>query len=106
MKNKFYSNRGVPRNKKPLKNIVYKVEVSQLKSTAPVEEYEEYKFKELGYLVLYWWYEEKEPITNFHGFITVEQLKDLIGSKQYAKFCQGKREFIIQRRINNKNLKK
>jgi len=103
MSNKSYANRGVPRNKKPLKNIVYRIELSQLKSDINKEDYEKYKFKDLGYLVLYWNYEEKNPMNNFHGFITIEELKNLIGIKQYAKFCQGKREFICQRRINGKN---
>jgi len=45
---KYYANKGVARNKKPLKNIVYEIELSQLKSETDVASYEKYKFKELG----------------------------------------------------------
>lgn len=109
-KNKAFANRGVPRNKKPLKNIVYQIEVSQLKSSLISEEkekYAQYKYKEEGYLILYWWYESKNPMRNWHGFITPDELKELIGSKQWGKFVnQGKREFVIQRRENGKNIPK
>ena len=67
-------------------------------------EYSKYKFKELGYLVLYWWYQEQNAIKNWHGFITPEDLKERIGENQYAKLCQGKRTFIIQRRKDGKNV--
>lgn len=103
-KSKYFANRGVARNKKPLKNLVYQITLSQLKPNEDKESYEKYKFKDLGYLVLKWHYETKNPIINFHGFITPIYLKELIGEKQYAKFCQGKREFIIQRRIDGKNI--
>lgn len=90
--------------KKPLNNIVYQIELSQLKPDTDKTKYEKYKFKELGYLVLYWWEEEKDPIRNWHGFTTPDFLKELLGAKQYSKFCQGKRTFIVQRRINGNNL--
>lgn len=106
MGNKYYANKGVERNKKPLKNIVYEIELSQLKLDTDKTQYEKYKFKELGYLVLLWWYEQKNPTKNWHGFITPDYLKELLGVKQYAKFCQGKRNFIIQRRIDGKNIPK
>lgn len=102
---KVIVNLGVERNKKPLKNIVYEVELSQLKNTANIESYEKYKFKDLGYIVFYWYYQSKNYIKNFHGFITIDELKKFIGNDQYSKFCQGKRVFIIQRRINKKNIK-
>jgi len=113
--NKYYANRGVERNKKPLQNKVYKIELSQLKGVKPEdleskkEEYAKYKFKELGFLVLYWQYEKflnKHRSWNFHGYITPEDLKKKLGDKQWAKFCQGKREFTIQRRVDGKNVKK
>ena len=105
MKSKYYANRGVERNKKPLKNIVYKVEVIQLENGANGEDYEKYKFKEEGYLSLLWGY-QSEKTRNWHGFITPSELKEHIGEKQWAKFCNGKREFIIQRRINGGNVPK
>lgn len=114
--NKYYANRGVERNKKPLQNIVYMIELSQLEKVKPEkleeekERYAKYKFKELGYLVLNWQYEKdlNKPRShwNWHGFITPEDLKKKLGDKQWAKFCQGKREFIIQRRVDGKNIKK
>jgi len=100
---KRYKNKGVRRNKKPLKNIIYKVEVIQLKDPTDYERYEQYKFKDEGYLVLSYQYQNDSAMLS-HGFITVEYLRELIGEKQYSKFCQGKREFIIQRRIDNKNI--
>lgn len=111
---KVHANKGVERNKKPLQNIVYRIEVSKNPDNLSEEEskkYEKYKFKEEGYLVLNWEY-QKEFNKNggrsmkWHGFITPEDLKDLLGNKQWAKFCSGKREFIIQRRIDGKNVKK
>jgi len=106
MKDKYYANKGVARNKKPLRNIVYEIELSQLKSDTDKTQYEKYKFKELGYLVLHWWHEEKNSTKNWHGFVTPDYLKELLGAKQYAKFCQGKRNFIIQRRIDGNNITK
>ena len=99
--NKQYANKGVRCNKKPLKNIVYKVLVTQILN--PSTYMEQFRFKDLGWLLLHWKY-ENDRIWCQHGFITIDYLKQLIGERQYAKFCQGKREFIIQRRVNNKNL--
>ncbi len=115
VEDKYFANRGVERNKKPLQNKVYFIELSQLKGVKPEEleskkeEYAKYKFKELGYLVLNWQYEKllnKHKSWNWHGFITPEDLKERLGDKQWAKFCQGKREFVIQRRVDGKNIKK
>jgi hypothetical protein len=112
--NKYFANKGVERNKKPLKNIVYEVEITKLNKGGKelTEEdklkYAKYKFKEEGYLCLYYWYGtfNRNTITNLHGFITPEELKKIIGEKQWAKFCQGKRIFVIQRRVDGKNVKK
>ncbi len=115
MENNYYANRGVERNKKPLQNKVYMIEFSQLKSVDPdkLEEtelkYAKYKFKDEGYLVLNWQYEKdynKHGSWYFHGYITPESLKERLGQKQWDKFCQGKRVFIIQRRIDGKNISK
>lgn len=106
---KYFANRGVERNKHPIANIVYKIEISQLQNVVDKTGYEKYKFKDLGYLYLYWT-KNKATKGEFnwygHGFITIEELKSRIGEKQYCKFCQGKREFIIQRRINGRNIAK
>ena len=105
-KEKYFANRGVNRTKSPIANIRYKIEIiSELKNKTNEKDYEKYKFKDLGYLTLLW-NKSKSEIWSWHGFITVEELKDKIGTKQYSKFCQGKREFIIQRRIDGKNTKK
>lgn len=103
-KSTYYANRGVKRNKRPLKNIVYVVEVSQLKPGADLEYFEKFKYKEEGYLVLNWYYESKDPMINFHGFITPDDLKKLIGDEQWRKFGLGKRKFVVQRRVNGKNI--
>lgn len=101
---KYFANRGLPRNKKPIANIVYKIEISNQKDLG--EEYEKYLFKDLGYLILNWTKNKAkngEYQWNWHGYITIDELKEKIGDKQYSKFCQGKREFIIQRRVDGKN---
>jgi hypothetical protein len=109
---KYYANRGVERNKKPLSNIIYEIKIiknfANIKNGIDLEEYAKYKFKDLGYLVLSWGYEKrfKNIGLSWHGFITPEELKEKIGEKQWPKFCQGKRRFIIQRRIDGKNIKK
>lgn len=100
----FYANRGVKRNQRPLKNIVYVVEVHQLKPDADLAYFEKFKYKDEGYLVLNWYYESKDPIWNFHGFVTTDDLKERLGLKQWKKFGEGKRTFIIQRRIDGKNI--
>ncbi|MEK6828511.1 MAG: hypothetical protein AABY15_00060 [Nanoarchaeota archaeon] len=114
MMSKVHANRGVERNKKPLQNIVYKIEVSKNPDNLSEEEkknYEKYRFKEEGYLVLLWKLQKEfnkdgGRSMNWHGFITPDDLKERLGQKQWAKFCSGKREFIIQRRADGKNVKK
>lgn len=103
---KIFANAGVERNKSPLRNKIYTVDVLPLKSNVNPEQYEQYKFKDQGYLVLNWAYEGKNQPTYIHGFITPEELRLRIGEKQYSKFCQGKRTFIIQRRENGRNVPK
>ncbi len=107
-KSKYFANRGVERHKHPIANIIYKVEISQLKDDTDITQFEKYKFKDLGYLTLLWTKHKADKNDqfqwNWHGFITVDELKERIGEKQYCKFCQGKREFIIQRRINGTNV--
>lgn len=99
----FYKNRGVERNKTPLKNKVYWVEVSKLKDNVDLEEWEPYKYED-GYLILLWAYQNDDH-RNWHGPVTPDELKELLGN-QWSKFRQGRREFIIQRRFDGKNIKK
>jgi hypothetical protein len=112
MKNKYYANIGVERNKKPLQNIIIIVEVKPMRNDVSEEtksEYEKYKFKDLGYITWSSGREQEYNKHNFigwHGFITPEDLKLRLGEKQWAKFCQGKRKFVIQRRIDGKNISK
>lgn len=88
-KNKYFANKGLKRNKKPLKNIIYKFE-------SPL-------YNEAIYYC-YWKYQSINMIWISKGVMTEDEIKEIIGEKQWSKFCQGKREFIIQRRINNKNI--
>ncbi len=100
----YYANKGVPRNKRPLKNLRYLIQISQLRADIDKTGWEQYKFKDLGYLVLSWGYENGIGLF-WHGPITPDKVKELIGVKQWAKFCgEGKRDFIIQRRIDGKNI--
>jgi len=105
---KEHANRGVARNKKPLTNLVYTVELSWgNRHGGPGYDanpkYLKYKFKDLGYLILSWGYEGRD-MNYWHGLITPEELKTLIGDEQWRKFCNGKRQFIVQRRIDGKNI--
>lgn len=105
-KDKYFANKGIQRNKKPIANLIYKVELVRLKESVNAADFEAFKFKDLGYISLLWTKRKADKSGNFqwnfHGFITPIQLKERIGVKQWAKFCEGKREFIIQRRINKK----
>ena len=86
----YFKNRGVKRNKKPLSNIHYKVK-------EPIN----------GKFEVQYCY-QKQSIFTLLGFYNFDDLKELfktkIGIKQWSKFRQGKRYFIVQRRINNKNI--
>ena len=100
----YYANRGVARNKRPLKNIVYVVNISKLSPVVDEQKYEQFRWRDEGFLILSWYFQEPDPIQNWHGFITPEDLKTLLGQTQWAKFTQGKRLFIEQRRENGRNL--
>lgn len=109
---KIHANSGIKRNKKPLQNIVYRVvilnELKDCNLDSPLNKSEEFLLKDTGYLVLYSQYEKQldiKPNTwNFHGFITPDKLKEILGLKQWSKFRQGQRIFTIQRRNDGKNL--
>lgn len=106
-KGKIIANKGVERNKKPLKNLIFNIEIVKELDEGFTDgiDYEPFKFKDLGYLFLYWKFQNDTGF-NFHGTITPDELKKCIGEKQWSKFCQGKREFIIQRRVNGNNIPK
>lgn len=104
---KVIINRGVERNKKPLQNIVYKIELYKFDPLP--DDYAPYMFKNEGVISLCWQYERdlnKFGSWNFHGYITPDQLKERIGAKQWQKFCEGKRQFTVQRRVDGKNVKR
>jgi hypothetical protein len=105
---KYHANKGVERNKKPLKNIVYLITLLEelknkhLLSPAEALKFDKYKFAD-QFLVFHWKYQGAEYF-NTDGFITPDALKSKLGTKQWSKFCQGQREFIIQRRVDGKNI--
>lgn len=92
---KHHANAGVKRNKKPLPNILYKIEVKQLREGTDLSLYEKYKFKDSGYIFILWKY-QGNSMWFYHGLATIQDLKETLGIEQYSKFCQGKREFIQQ----------
>lgn len=110
----YYANCGVERNKKHLRNIEYRIDIIECGiDRDPKEfkaEYAQYWFKDFGALVLSSRLEDSSmrPDEGFgwHGFVTPEYVKGLLGETQWSKFCQGKRRFVQQRRINGKNVKK
>lgn len=65
-------------------NITYKVEIQQLKPEINKAEFEQYKFKDRGYLVLYS-KSKGEGSWSFHGFITLEDIKIKLGIKAYSQ---------------------
>lgn len=81
--------------KKKITYTIYKVEHAQLKPAVNPDGYNEYKF-DSGYLVLYYKNNKNDSFT-YYGFITPQQLKEKLGEKQYSKFCQGKREFTLNK---------
>lgn len=99
---------GVERNKKPLQNKVYKIEEVDSRDAGKIWVVE----GRLGH-------ERQDGSKSFHGrmwchsgiYSTIGELKDwfipIFGEKQWAKFKgQGKREFVLQRRVGGKNIKK
>lgn len=95
---KYHANKGVARNKKPLQNVVYKIVPVPLDS---------YNIPNRWYV--FWQYQKafnREP--NCMNWdvkrYSKEDIKKLLSEKQYNKFCQGQELFIVQRRINGKNV--
>lgn len=75
--------------------VYLKIEVLKLdKNMEGIKDYEPYKFKEFGYLVLYILNTETGK-WQCNDFITVDDLKKLIGRK-YNRLFHGEREFIIE----------
>lgn len=87
-----HANRGVARNKRPLQNIVYKIETNKA-----------------GAFVLLWTYERDHNRKNggfwyFHGTVTEEEIRLRLTPRQWSKFRQGERTFIRQRRVDGRNI--
>lgn len=90
---KTFANRGVERNKKPLQNILYR--------------FEEHKKDGITYYIMLWGHERdlnKNGSWNFHGKVSEDEIKARIGVNGWAKFRQGKRDFIKHRRIDGRNI--
>lgn len=110
---KYFANRGVARNKSRLPNLRIKVEIrkelSDMSDEDLIERYRDYKFKDEGYINVLWTksldYKGQEPVWNLGTSVNVLKLKEILGTKRWSKFCQGKREFIIQRRVDGRNVK-
>lgn len=88
-KDKVFANRGIPRNKKPLQNIIFWITEKE------TEIYLEWQYEKLY---------NQYPQKNFSGKIDEMYLKNWLSEKQWMKFRNGEREFIIQRRVNGKNI--
>ena len=53
-KEKYFANKGLNRNKSSIANIRYKIEIlEKLQEGTDTKNFEQYKFKDEGYLVLY-----------------------------------------------------
>lgn len=81
--------------KKKLTYRKYKVEIGQLSPTVDdVSKFEPYKYKD-GYIIVFWSNNKGSGSWGWKGFTTPDELKTMLGEKQYKKFCEGKREFIL-----------
>ena len=90
---KIHANRGVERNKKPLQNILYKIENRTVND-------------ELKH-ILYWAYVKdfhRHEIWFLHDYVESEGIRARLSAKQWCKFCRGDRNFVIQRRVNGRNV--
>lgn len=90
---KVHANRGVARNKKPLQNILYKIDDHQVGETTQH--------------ILYWAYEKdfyRYSTWFWHGIVSPEQIKGRLSTNQWSKFRQGVRRFVVQRRIDGHNI--
>lgn len=90
---KVAANRGVARNKKPLQNILYRIDEGKV----------------AGSWVLYWAYERdfnRGGIWNFHGTVLEEDVRKRLTPKQWSQFRQGVRSFVRQRRVDGRNVPK
>ena len=77
----------------------YKIDLVNLTEDTNKSNFEPFKFKDLGYLVLYW-AKKNSKLFHYHGFVTPEYIKELLGAEQWRKFCNGKREFVVANRID------
>lgn len=96
MRSKVHANRGVARNKRPLQNVLY-----WLSDATPVDG--------AARFVLHWAYERdyhRHPVKNFHGIVSEDDIRQRLTDNQWAKFRQGERAFVRQRRVDGKNIPK
>jgi hypothetical protein len=98
---KIAANRGVPRNKKPLQNIILWIEDAKSLPDGTKQ------------FALLWAYERDYNQGRSKNFSCVKTLplmeaylKDKLTPGQWAKFRNGARQFVIQRRINGRNVPK
>ncbi len=105
-RNKYFANKNIPRNKKPLKNIEYWIEVKKVNRSKDAPISEQYITENDTFLTLRWRY-QGERNWCFDGLVTKEKIKGLLTNKQYSDFCQNKRfRFIKQRRFDKSNIVK
>jgi len=115
LRKRVLANRGVARNKRPLQNILLWVEIVpferiRLYRDETIGQFKERHrndiFKDKGVVSVSWAYEKEYNRNGTRSWwhYSVSWLKRRLGEKQWAKFCQGKREFVLQRRVNGKNV--
>lgn len=89
--NKAIANRGIPRNKKPLQNIIFWITEKES------EFYLEWQYEKIY---------NRRTVKNFSGKVDIDYLKQWLSKNQWMKFRNGDRKFIIQRRIDGNNIPK
>ena len=88
---KIVANRGVARNNKPLQNYVF-----------------EFKENADGTFFLFWNYEKAynrgSGMNASYERHSQDWVKKWLTPNQWSKFRQGQRKFIVQRRVDGKNI--
>lgn len=115
--NKSFANKGVRRNKKPLKNIYYIIRkhVPNLHSSFISDAEYDSKFKindDIGYVKILWGYEGID--VDYWSFqVDLNYVKNQVSSKQWSKCMDAFKnkdateyKLIVQRRIDGKNKSK
>ena len=109
---KKHANKGVKRNKKPLKNKLYRIRTYKNVKGPVTKKFHEthYVNNKVGYIVIEWGYQGEVAFMNKQVYYTdyslsVGYLKKQLTTKEWSKLCQGRQtEFIVQRRFNKKNI--